>query len=162
MRKKDWKICWPFSLEDDSSASVLRKPTFYPLDVPKFRSSYCQDCLHSVSAKIPNEDTGAASNHCNTGLKLSIGTHVSSADVAAESPQSHQELDLEVVERGEIDLNNSVFVNNSKTNAYASNDIEKEVIVAETAITGTHIFTFLVIFKLQQQVILKRMLVYCI
>lgn len=51
IRKKDWKRCYPFSLEGDQTESEEQTSFLPPLDVPKFRWWRCQNCLREVASK---------------------------------------------------------------------------------------------------------------
>ena len=52
IRKKNWKICWPFALDGDLDKSDQEKSAMLPpLNAPKFRSWCCQNCLREIGSK---------------------------------------------------------------------------------------------------------------
>ena len=52
IRKKNWKICWPFALDGDLDKSDQEiRAMLPPLDAPKFRSWCCQNCLREIGSK---------------------------------------------------------------------------------------------------------------
>lgn len=80
IRKKDWKICCPFSLEVDQTESEEQTSFLPPLEVPKFRWWHCQNCLNKVAARAAAKDYGKLFNSCGTKCGSNSNcSHVASA-----------------------------------------------------------------------------------
>ncbi|KAM5565508.1 protein EMBRYONIC FLOWER 1 [Rosa sericea] len=73
VRKKNWKICWPFALDGDLAKSDQEKTAMLPpLDAPKFRSWCCQNCLREIGSKGHGTDLNChvGSNSKCTGAQM--------------------------------------------------------------------------------------------
>lgn len=88
IRKKDWKICWPFPVdESDKQKSLL------PLDVPKYRCRHCQNSPQEIASKdVQKEDQIDFDCCCN----------------AAPKSGNQQDPMVDTIERREIDLNTTL------------------------------------------------------
>ncbi|XP_042513176.1 protein EMBRYONIC FLOWER 1-like [Macadamia integrifolia] len=64
VRKKDKKICWPFSIVGDHN-KLEEKIMLPPIHVPKFRQWNCQNCLRKIGANDTPNETGMVTNCCN-------------------------------------------------------------------------------------------------
>ncbi|KAA8525281.1 hypothetical protein F0562_007136 [Nyssa sinensis] len=73
MRKKDWRICLPFAL-DDNNKSEKQTSVLPPLHVAKFRWWRCQNCLREIG------DTSAAESHGDAVMVLSDVRQASKMD----------------------------------------------------------------------------------
>ncbi|KAF5743269.1 hypothetical protein HS088_TW09G01335 [Tripterygium wilfordii] len=69
MRQKDWRKCWPFSLDHNPSKSVEQTCVLPPLEVPKFRWWNCQHCLLEFGTKEAANNYGTDNDHCTSRLK---------------------------------------------------------------------------------------------
>ncbi|KAL9400204.1 hypothetical protein Peur_009165 [Populus x canadensis] len=68
IRKRDWKICWPFVSDGDSNNYEEQACLLPPLHVPKFRFWRCQNCVWEVDATA-NCYGSTALKSCSTGFK---------------------------------------------------------------------------------------------
>lgn len=130
IRKKDWKICHPFSLEGDRNESGKQTSFLPPLDVPKFRWWRCQNCLTEVAAK----DYGTLFNCCSTKCRSnSTCSHVDSAAVLSGFQQVPK-----LVHNGRpVEANNSTKLSNDDHLLLCSDKKEKKAEVAHSIIKGT-------------------------
>ncbi|KAK7311790.1 hypothetical protein RJT34_10148 [Clitoria ternatea] len=102
IRKKDWKICWPFPVHEYD-----KEPSLPPLDVPKYRCRHCQNSPQENAAKDIQKDDQTNFDCSNTEYRS--GTNCSNAAVKSGIQQDPM---LETLERREIDLNaNLICVN---------------------------------------------------
>ncbi|XVF35464.1 hypothetical protein REPUB_Repub18cG0148200 [Reevesia pubescens] len=136
MRKKDWKKCWPFSLDGGQNISEEQSCKLPPLLVPKFRWWSCQNCLHEIGAEgnVNEERTDAD----NTSKLKSFGScsHVSShADAAMWISELQQPGKINVQSR-KCDTNACVNVNSSDCHPLFSDKNEKEAEIANIPIIG--------------------------
>ncbi|XP_058114221.1 protein EMBRYONIC FLOWER 1 isoform X2 [Magnolia sinica] len=60
IRKRDWKVSWPFSTPDDSDEHANWLP---PLHVNEFRWWRCQNCLRTTGATCTARELGAVVNY---------------------------------------------------------------------------------------------------
>ncbi|KAJ6745592.1 PROTEIN EMBRYONIC FLOWER 1 [Salix koriyanagi] len=68
IRKRDWKICWPFVSDGDSNNYEEQACLLPPLHVPKFRFWRCQNCVWEVDAKGTANCHGTSLKPCSTGF----------------------------------------------------------------------------------------------
>ncbi|KAJ6406373.1 hypothetical protein OIU84_009984 [Salix udensis] len=68
IRKRDWKICWPFVSDGDSNNCEEQACLLPPLHVPKFRFWRCQNCVWEVDAKGTANCHGTSLKPCSTGF----------------------------------------------------------------------------------------------
>lgn len=101
IRKKDWKICWPFPVDESDKQQSLQ-----PLDVPKYRCQRCQNSSQEIAAKDIQKDDQIDFDCCNN---------------AAPKSGIEQDPMLDTLERREIDLNTTL----SCVNDYLPNSNEK-------------------------------------
>ncbi|XP_068339493.1 protein EMBRYONIC FLOWER 1 isoform X1 [Pyrus communis] len=104
VRKKNWKLCWPFPLDgefDQEPTSLLP-----PLDPPKFRRWSCQNCV---------QETGSESIAKDHGTDMRIGSD-SNNNCAQIPPLSDASLLLLDYEQGSI----SKIVDGERTEAHIS------------------------------------------
>ncbi|XP_050366414.1 protein EMBRYONIC FLOWER 1 [Argentina anserina] len=92
IRKKNWKICWPFALDGDSDKSDQeKKAVLPPLDAPKFRSWCCQNCLREIGSKNVRKGHGTEIN-CHVGSNSKCtGTRILSTTATALLQSDYQE-----------------------------------------------------------------------
>ncbi|KAJ7965974.1 Protein EMBRYONIC FLOWER 1 [Quillaja saponaria] len=70
MRKKDWKTCWPFQLEDNHGSSDKEQTSLLPdLAVPKFKWWHCQNCLRDIKSEGSVKDNGADFKSCGSDCR---------------------------------------------------------------------------------------------
>ncbi|KAK7282995.1 hypothetical protein RIF29_12169 [Crotalaria pallida] len=61
IRKKDWKTCWPFSVDESAE-----QPSLPPLDFAKYRCQCCQNCPQESAGKDIDKDDQTAFVCCTT------------------------------------------------------------------------------------------------
>ncbi|KAK7351477.1 hypothetical protein VNO77_10974 [Canavalia gladiata] len=98
IRKKDWKICWPFPVHESD-----RQPSLPPLDVPKYRCRCCQNSLQEIASKDIQKDDQKDFDCCSTGC--GSGTNCSNAALKSGIQQDSM---LDTLERRDIDLNTNL------------------------------------------------------
>ena len=113
IRKKDWKICWPFPVHESD-----KQPSFLPLDAPKYSCRCCQNSALEIAAKDTHKedqktDLDCCSTECRSG---------SNCNNEALKSGIQQDPMLDAVERREIDLNTAL---NCCINDYLPNSNEK-------------------------------------
>ncbi|CAN4119228.1 unnamed protein product [Withania somnifera] len=87
MRKKDQKICSPFTSTSDCSNSEEQLP---PLDVPKFRWWRCKNCIHEIGTGSAGEEIEIVSLSCKSRLISTNMGSTSSAMANALSEMKHE------------------------------------------------------------------------
>ncbi|XP_058785170.1 protein EMBRYONIC FLOWER 1 [Vicia villosa] len=92
VRKKDWKLCWPFPIDESE-----KQPSFPPLDVPKHR---CPNSQKENAAQDIPKDNQADYNRCITGCRSD--TNCSNA---ALKPCIQKDPMSSIIVRRDIDLN---------------------------------------------------------
>ncbi|CAK7353290.1 unnamed protein product [Dovyalis caffra] len=91
IRKRDWKICWPFVSDGDSNNSEVQACLLPPLHVPKFRFWRCQKCVWDVGVEGATNCLGTALKSCSNGLKSTdVCSHAPILDDAAMLPSDVQ------------------------------------------------------------------------
>ncbi|KAI9097619.1 hypothetical protein K1719_025390 [Acacia pycnantha] len=105
IRKKDWKLCWPFPLQDNHSESEDQPYLLPPLDVPKFRQCCCQICQQEIAAECSDKDNQGEFHSCCTGCK-SASNCFSNAAVRSDI-QLQLASTPDTLENRGIDLNSS-------------------------------------------------------
>ncbi|KAL2346916.1 hypothetical protein Fmac_000916 [Flemingia macrophylla] len=109
MRKKDWKVCWPFPVNESD-----KQPTLLPLEVPKYNCQRCQNSPQETSAKDIQKEDQTDFDCCSTGCR--------SGSNAAPKSDVQQDAMLDNLERREIDLNTTL----SCVNDYLPTSNEKK------------------------------------
>ncbi|KAI5403304.1 hypothetical protein KIW84_050752 [Lathyrus oleraceus] len=109
VRKKDWKLCWPFPIDESE-----KQPSFPPLDVPKHRSPNSQ--IENAAKDFP-KDNQADNNCCITGCRSD--TNCSNT---ALKPCIQKDPMSSIIVRRDIDLNTKL----SGFDGCLSISIEKE------------------------------------
>ncbi|QHN83165.1 Protein EMBRYONIC FLOWER [Arachis hypogaea] len=64
IRKKDWKKCWPFPVNESEE-----NPSLPPLDVPTYRCFGCESCHQESVTKDMDKDGQTDFNCCSSGCK---------------------------------------------------------------------------------------------
>nr|KYP65174.1 hypothetical protein KK1_011403 [Cajanus cajan] len=122
IRKKDWKICWPFPVhESDKQSSLL------PLDVPKYSCQRCHKSPQETAAKDIQKDDQTDFGCYSTGCR--------SGSNAAPKSDVLQDAMLDNLERREIDLNTTL----SCVNDYLPTSNEKKAGVVPSRIIDLEI-----------------------
>ncbi|KAL6296392.1 hypothetical protein ACE6H2_004534 [Prunus campanulata] len=69
IRKKNWKVCWPFDSDGDLNKFDQLEDTSVlpPLKTPNFRFWSCQNCVQETGSKSIPEDHGTDIYCCNIG-----------------------------------------------------------------------------------------------
>lgn len=138
IRKKDWKRCYPFSLEGDQTETEEQTSFLPPLDVPKFRWWRCQNCLREVASKGAAKDNGTVLNCCSTKFRSnSTCSHVSSLGSAAVLLPGFQQAPKLVLDGRSIDANTSTKLSNDNHLLLCSDKKEKKVELANNTFIGT-------------------------
>ena len=137
IRKKDWKICCPFSLEGDRTESEEQPSFLPPLDVPKCRWWRCQNCLHEVAGKVAAKDYGTLIN-CSTKCRSnSTCSHVSSLGSAAVLLPGFQQAPKLVLDGRSVDANTSTKLSNDNHILLCSDNKENKAELANNTFIGT-------------------------
>ncbi|XWS70329.1 hypothetical protein CRYUN_Cryun03dG0038700 [Craigia yunnanensis] len=139
MRNKDWKKCWPFSLDGGqniSEESEKQNCKLPPLLVPKFRWWCCQNCLQEIGAEGSiNEEINVANN--SSKLK-SFGScpNVSSHGDAVKWLSDLQQAGKINIESRKHDANACVNVDSSDCLTLFSDKSEKKGEIEDIPIIG--------------------------
>lgn len=85
VRKKNWKLCWPFALDGNHNKPEEETYALPPLHVEKFRWWRCQNCLQELGSEGNTFGYGNGCNYCSSARFKSTGTcpHMSSFGDAA-------------------------------------------------------------------------------
>ncbi|GAU14205.1 hypothetical protein TSUD_307650 [Trifolium subterraneum] len=112
VRKKDWKLCWPFPVDESD-----KQPSFPPLDVPKH-----------ICCRYPNSQQGNASQDIpkNDQIDLTSRSTGGKSDTkcsnAALKPFIRKDPISDIIVRRDIDLNTNL----SSVDGYLPVSIERE------------------------------------
>ncbi|KDP34195.1 hypothetical protein JCGZ_07766 [Jatropha curcas] len=110
IRKRDWKMCWPFE-SNKHDAEACRLPSFH---VPKFRYWRCQNCLWDVGAKGSQNDCDPILKSCSGGLKSNSISHALILDdVEMLLSDFQQAPKLDILKEKKVDANASANLNNT-------------------------------------------------
>ncbi|KAJ6435052.1 hypothetical protein OIU84_000313 [Salix udensis] len=106
IRKRDWKMCWPFVSDGDSNNYEEQACLLPPLHVPKFRFWRCQNCVWEDGAKGTANCYGTALHSCGTELKsTNVCSHGPNFDDDAMLPSDVQEAtNQEILEGRQADV----------------------------------------------------------
>ncbi|KAK7410367.1 hypothetical protein VNO78_01097 [Psophocarpus tetragonolobus] len=127
MRKKDWKICWPFPGHESD-----KQPSFMPLEVPKYSCQHCQNSAQEIAAEDIQKDDQTDFDFCSTGCRSGSNCNNTAFKSGIRQDPRHDPL-----ERSEIDLNTTLScVNDSVPN---SNEKGKKAGVAPSRIIDVEI-----------------------
>lgn len=135
IRKKNWKICWPFALDGDSDKSYQEKTAMLPpLDAPKFRSWCCQNCLREIGSKNVKKGHGTDLNcHVGSNSKYTGAQMPPTTDAALLQSDCHQVPKSKIVEEKQFDAYTYTIVDGSET--HHSSRIDKKKRNAEVSPT---------------------------
>ncbi|CAJ1973875.1 unnamed protein product [Sphenostylis stenocarpa] len=111
IRKKDWKICWPFPVHESD-----KQPSFLPLDAPKYSCRRCQNSALAIVVKEIQKNDQTDLNCCS--IECRSGSNCNNEALKSGIQQDPM---LDAVERREIDLNTTL----SCINDYLPNSNEK-------------------------------------
>ncbi|XP_054788841.1 protein EMBRYONIC FLOWER 1 isoform X2 [Prosopis cineraria] len=123
IRKKDWKLCWPFPLQGNHGESEDQQCLLPPLDVPKFRWRCCQTCQQEVVAEGSDKDNQGEFHCCCTGCK-SASNCFSNAAVRSDI-QLQLASTPDTIENRGIDLNSSTNLSCQNDCSWTNNEKEK-------------------------------------
>ncbi|XP_015945650.1 protein EMBRYONIC FLOWER 1 isoform X1 [Arachis duranensis] len=98
IRKKDWKKCWPFPVNESEE-----NPSLPPLDVPTYRCFGCESCHQESVTKDMDKDGQTDFNCCSSGCKSDTN-----CGKAAVKSGVQQDPMPDISERVEIDLNTNL------------------------------------------------------
>lgn len=112
IRKKDWKLCWPFPIDESD-----KQPSFPPLDVPKHRCCRSPNYEQENAAKDIPKDIQTDFNRVSTGCRSD--TNCSNA---ALKPCIQKDPISDIIVRRDIDLN----ANLNSVDCFLPITIEKE------------------------------------
>lgn len=113
IRKKDWKLCWPFPVHESDE-----QPSLPPLDVPKYRCCYCPNSRQEIAAKDIHKDEEADLNCYSAGC----GSDTNCSSAALRSGIQKDPMPDTLERRELIDLNTNL----SSVNGGLPVSIEKE------------------------------------
>ncbi|XP_065849366.1 protein EMBRYONIC FLOWER 1 [Euphorbia lathyris] len=117
IRKKDWKVCWPFASDDDGNKCDEHECGLPPLCVPKFRYWRCQNCLREIGAGDVETDHAPILKTSSSGFKSNIiCSHASILQDGAVLLYDLQHPDINIQEGKKIDVNASANMNRRETN----------------------------------------------
>ncbi|KAF7830125.1 protein EMBRYONIC FLOWER 1 [Senna tora] len=119
IRKKDWKLCWPFPLQHDHHSESEQSRLLPPSDVPKLRC--CQNGRTEIDSDRRKKDD-------RTNLNCSAGCiSKSNCSNAALTSDTQQQVPIPVTFEGkEIDLNNSTNLSTGNDHVAVTNEKEKK------------------------------------
>lgn len=106
VRKKNWKLCWPFALDGNHSKPEEETCTLPHLHVSKFRWWRCQNCLQEMGAEGNTYNCGNGPNYCSSTRYKSSGTrsHGSSlGDAAIQQSDLEQVPNHNIVDGRKVD-----------------------------------------------------------
>lgn len=98
VRKKDWKLCWPFPAHESDG-----QPSLPPLDVPKHKCCNCSNSQQEIAAEDIHKDAQTDFNCCSTGCK----SDTNCTNAALKSGIQNDPMP-DTIERREIDLNSNL------------------------------------------------------
>ena len=126
MRKKDWKRCWPFPVDESED-----KPSLPPLDVPKYRWWCCNKCREATAAEVirGNDQTDVS---CRNARRSGC----SCRNVVASSGIQQAPVPNGTPVSGEIDLNKPIDLSCGTDCLPIRNEIENNAEVVDNRITG--------------------------
>nr|AHZ89713.2 embryonic flower 1 [Dimocarpus longan] len=112
IRKKNWKLCWPFASSDGNhDKSGEQTCPLPPLQVSKSRWWRCQNCLQELGGESTPNNHGNAFSYRNTARLKSSGTcsHVSSPGDATLLQPDFQQAKLNTPEGGKVDASTAII-----------------------------------------------------
>ncbi|XP_016162457.2 protein EMBRYONIC FLOWER 1-like [Arachis ipaensis] len=135
IRKKDWRKCWPFPM--DESDNELPLP---PLEVPKFRWWGCENCQQATANEINHGNDQTDVSHRNGGISdcncsnavVNSGTPESPVASAATPVNAEFDLNIPIDLTGDTDglpVRNEIENNNAEIvqNRITDHDIGSEI-----------------------------------
>ncbi|XP_024023847.1 protein EMBRYONIC FLOWER 1 [Morus notabilis] len=135
VRRKNWKLCWPFTLGDEQNKSEEQKTLLPPLDAPKFRWWSCQSCLQEMSSRGTAKDNVAGFNSCIGSKSSSTCSQIPSlCDSVMPFPDDQQTPKPNEVEKRKSDVYTSTDANRNIHQLSSCSD-KKEVLVSEAHTT---------------------------
>ncbi|XP_031256628.1 protein EMBRYONIC FLOWER 1 isoform X2 [Pistacia vera] len=112
IRKKNWKNCWPFALDDNHHKFEEQACTLPPLPVSKFRWWRCQNCLQEIGAESIKYNNGNAFNYCSSARFKSGGTCSHTSSLApVQQLDFHQGPKLNILDRTIVDASTATNLN---------------------------------------------------
>lgn len=123
MRKRDWKKCWPFPVNEAED-----QPPFPPLVVPKFKWWACERCRQAAAVEGTNRDVQIGFNYSNNNGGGSSSNCVN-AVISSGIPQDP--MPDNIIARRDIDLNIPIELSSD-----SDCDIENNAEIAQSRITG--------------------------
>ncbi|KAK4852948.1 hypothetical protein QYF36_001415 [Acer negundo] len=142
IRKKNWKMCWPFALDSNHDRSEEQTCPLSPLHVSKSRWWRCHNCLQELGTESITNNHGDAFNYCNsTRIKSSgICSHVSSpGDATMPQPDVLQAPRLNILEGGTVDASIASDPNYNECHLLRTDKEDKNSESANNPITGIEI-----------------------
>ncbi|XP_062099101.1 protein EMBRYONIC FLOWER 1 isoform X2 [Humulus lupulus] len=128
IRRQNWKLCWPFALDDEKNKVENETSSLPPLIAPKFKWWSCQSCLQETSSKgtvkvyDKSRAIGSQSNDTSS-LMPSF-----SSSVTHDLPNFPQDPSRNMVEKTKFDVNTFTEVNRSGDQIPCCSDKKKDQI----------------------------------
>ncbi|KAF8388962.1 hypothetical protein HHK36_025646 [Tetracentron sinense] len=137
IRRKDRRICWPFSSFGNHNESEEQTDMLPPLHVSESRWWGCQNCLRKTGATGAATEAGVVSNCCSTGFKSNItGSHgnisMSSHGDALMLLSGFKRASEKIIGGRKADATIPVVVNGDEYCSLCCDKKEKEVEVVQT------------------------------
>ncbi|TXG62026.1 hypothetical protein EZV62_013389 [Acer yangbiense] len=142
IRKKNWKMCWPFALDSNHDRSEEQTCPLSPLHVSKSRWWRCPNCLQELGNESITNNHGDAFNYCNSTRIKSSGTcsHVSSpGDATMPQPDVLQAPRLNILEGGIVEASIASDPNYNECPLSLTDKQDKNSESANNPITGIEI-----------------------
>ncbi|KAE9603777.1 putative protein EMBRYONIC FLOWER 1 [Lupinus albus] len=98
IRKKDWKTCWPFLVDESKE-----KPSLPPLHAPKYKCQQCQNCPQESAAKDIDKDDQTNFACCSTQRRSDTNCNNAPLKSATQKDPMPDTLD-----RRDLDLNTNL------------------------------------------------------
>ncbi|KAF4349043.1 hypothetical protein F8388_019528, partial [Cannabis sativa] len=130
IRRQNWKMCWPFALDDKKDNKVESESLLPPLIAPKFKWWSCQSCQQEISSK------GTVKDYDNSGTIGSRSNDTPSLMPSLSSSATHdqpnflQDPSQNIVEKTKFDVNTFTEVNRSGEQIPSYSD-KKKVFAAD-------------------------------
>lgn len=137
MRRKNWKMCWPFASESELNNFEEQASMLPHLNVPKFKWWHCQNCLQEIGSRGIEKDR-LDLNSCSVGFKSNTtNSQMPSFDNTAILLSDYQQAQRSnIVEERIVDATN---VNSNMHHPSSRSDKKEEKVeVAATTSKGKY------------------------
>lgn len=127
MRRKNWKMCWPFASENEQNNFEEKASVLPHLNVPRFKWWRCQNCLQEIGSRGTEKDHHPDLNSYCVGFKSNSTDSQMPFDNTAIVVSDYQQApSSDIVEERIVDAQRSTTISSNMCHPSSCSDKKEE------------------------------------